>query len=476
MIAPKLFVSYSWTTPDYEARVLELATQLVESGVDVIIDKWNLKEGHDADKFMERMVTDSEIKKVILVCDKAYADKADRRAGGVGTEAQIISRKIYEQQDENKFVAVVMERDEGGKAYLPAYYKSRVYIDYTDPAKIAENFEQLIRWIYDKPLHVRPPLGKKPGFLEDNAGPALATSVSHRRAVDAVRNHRDHAVPAVTEYFALFASEMEKLRLEFKVEPFDDAVVESIESFTPYRNEVVELYIALAMYGDTLETRTALHRFFEQLIPYLDRPEGARSWHNWGFDNFRFVVHELFLYGLACLIRHERFDSAAYLMANEYYVAGRSEYGRDAMVQFDVFQNHIDSLDVRNKRLDLRRLSLQADLLHQRCKGVGLEFRHIMQADFVLFLRSHLHHQAWNWWPETLLYADRHSAAFEVFARSRSASFFDRSKVLLGVESKEALSPLMDGFAAHRERVPRWQFDTFNPARLLGFDELATKP
>ena len=52
----------------------------------------------------------------------------------------------------------------------------------------------------------------------------------------------------------------------------------------------------------------------------------------------------------------------------------------------------------------------------------------------------------------------------------------EKTKVLLGVESKEALSPLMDGFAAHRERVPRWQFDTFNPARLLGFDELATKP
>ena len=44
------------------------------------------------------MVTDAEIKKVILICDKAYADKTDGRTGGVGTEAQIISGEIYENK------------------------------------------------------------------------------------------------------------------------------------------------------------------------------------------------------------------------------------------------------------------------------------------------------------------------------------------------------------------------------------------
>jgi hypothetical protein len=47
----------------------------------VTIDKWDLKEGHDAIKFMEKMVTDPEIKKVIVVLDRAYAEKADGRKG-----------------------------------------------------------------------------------------------------------------------------------------------------------------------------------------------------------------------------------------------------------------------------------------------------------------------------------------------------------------------------------------------------------
>jgi len=39
--------------------------ELRESGVDVILDKWDLREGHDAYAFMEKMVTDPQIKKVL---------------------------------------------------------------------------------------------------------------------------------------------------------------------------------------------------------------------------------------------------------------------------------------------------------------------------------------------------------------------------------------------------------------------------
>ena len=56
---PKVFISYSWTSPGHEERVLQLAMELCENGVDVVIDKWNLKEGHDSHAFMERMVKES---------------------------------------------------------------------------------------------------------------------------------------------------------------------------------------------------------------------------------------------------------------------------------------------------------------------------------------------------------------------------------------------------------------------------------
>jgi hypothetical protein len=74
-INPKAFISYSWSSQEHQQWVLDLAPQLRESGVDVTIDKWDLREGHDAIQFMQKMVTDKEIKKVIMVLDRTYAEK-----------------------------------------------------------------------------------------------------------------------------------------------------------------------------------------------------------------------------------------------------------------------------------------------------------------------------------------------------------------------------------------------------------------
>ena len=97
--SPKAFISYSWTSPEHEEWVLALATDLEESGIHVVLDKWELREGADKFAFMEKSVTDPSIQKVIVVCDRLYAEKADGRKGGVGTETQIISKEIYEQVD-----------------------------------------------------------------------------------------------------------------------------------------------------------------------------------------------------------------------------------------------------------------------------------------------------------------------------------------------------------------------------------------
>ena len=85
---PKIFISYSWSS---DAMVLQLAQRLMSQGVIVVLDKWDLKEGQDKYTFMERCVNDPDITKVLIVCDKAYATKANNRTGGVGDETVIIS-------------------------------------------------------------------------------------------------------------------------------------------------------------------------------------------------------------------------------------------------------------------------------------------------------------------------------------------------------------------------------------------------
>lgn len=160
---PKIFISYSWTSPNHEGWVINLAERLISDGVDVVIDKWNLKEGQDKFDFMETMVKSNDIQKVLIILDKKYSEKAQQRTGGVGTETQIISPKIYGDVSQEKFFPIVSEKD--GNAYVPTYLESRIYIDLSDQDKFEENYETLLRNIYQRPAYSKPRLGKAPSYL-----------------------------------------------------------------------------------------------------------------------------------------------------------------------------------------------------------------------------------------------------------------------------------------------------------------------
>ncbi|MBU2539550.1 TIR domain-containing protein [Patescibacteria group bacterium] len=476
---PKLFISYSWSSPEHEKWVVDLATELREAGIDVILDKWDLKEGYDAYKFMEKMVTDPKIQKVAIICNRIYAEKADERKGGVGTETQIISPEIYNKEDQNKFVAIVAERDENGNAYLPTYYKSRIYIDLSDSDIYATNFEQLLRWLYDKPLYIKPKIGKKPSFLSETNQIYLGTTTKYKRALDAIKNHKEYTKGAIHEYFQTFVKNLEEFRILSKDDEFDDKVVENIDKFLPYRNEAIEIFLAIAQYYDTPETRQQLHRFFESLIPYLDRPKGVTSWTESDFDNFRFIIHELFLYVISCLLKYECFDAVSYLLRQHYYIENMADYGKNVMVPFPVFREYMKSLEYRNKRKGLRRLSVRADLLEQRSKTSGIDFKKMMQADFILFIRFCLESMNENtfnsWWPETLLYIGRHSGPFELFARAQSKEYFNKLKCVFDIGKKENFEPLFEAFNNGKLKIPQWEFESFNPYVLLGYEQLATR-
>jgi len=481
MDKPKLFISYSWSTPDHEQWVLDLATLLCDSGgVDVILDKWDLKEGQDAIAFMEQMVTNPDIKKVAMIFDKVYADKADGRQGGVGTETQIISKEVYERQNQEKFVAIVCEKDENGKPFLPTYYKSRIFIDLAEDEKYTENFERLIRWIYDKPLYVKPQIGPTPSFLKEGDSISLGTTLAFNRCIDALKNSKVNLQGALEEYFSIFATNLERFRIQYSDEEFDELFLKNIQEFLPYRNEFIQILITVTQYAPTLDSTISIHRFFENIIPYLDKPKDITRYRKWDFDNFKFIIHELFLYALASLLKYDRFEMANYMLKQGYYVTSREISGRSPMVGFDIFQQYLDVLEYRNSKLESRKYSLQADLLKDRCIGHAINFYHLMQADFMLFMCSMQEDGSIfrGWWPETLLYVGilDFSGVFEIFARSASKQYFDKIKILFGVDTPHELIPLLESFKSGKRELPKWGFRSFNPETIMGFNSLATRP
>ncbi|EWH19836.1 hypothetical protein M769_0124665 [Bacillus haynesii] len=161
----KVFISYCWTNQVLVDWVRDLATNLAEHGLDVVLDQWDLKEGHDVYKFMEQMVNAPDIDKVLIICDKGYAGKANERKGGVGTETQIITPEVYDDATQEKFIPIIYERDEAGKHYIPTYLASRKYIDLSSENDFFLNFNTLLRVIYERPLYRKPKKGTPPSFL-----------------------------------------------------------------------------------------------------------------------------------------------------------------------------------------------------------------------------------------------------------------------------------------------------------------------
>jgi len=473
---PKAFISYSWGSQEHEEWVIDLAEKLVENGVDVTFDKWDLSEGDEAVNFMERMVKDPEIEKVIIISDKDYTKKADNREGGVGKETQIISKKIYDNVEQDKFVVVVSEKDEDGKPYLPTFYEGRIYIDLSDPGTYGENFEKLLRWIYDEPIHEKPELGTKPSFLDEENNITLGTTVSFRNAVKAIKKEKTSADGVLGEYFETFAENLEKFRIEDCEDEFDDVVVKNIEDFIPYRNNIINIFSTIARYNTEERIISKIHSFFESLIPYMFRPPDVSSSNRWDYDNFRFIIREMFLYAIAIFVKHERFEAASNLLNRRYYVPDSVPRHQDNLVSYTIFWQPIRSLIHRNKRLELKRLSLKADLLKQRSETSGIKFRYLMQADFIAYMRSELDEKEHDWWPETLVYLSDFPGPFEIFARAEDKEYFEKIKCLFGGKTIGDLKQLVEEYKERERSQPQWGHKTIDPGQLLNIKKIGSQP
>lgn len=163
----RVFISYSWTSSEHQTRVLDLAKSLRHDGIDVVLDKWDLEAGQDKFSFMETMVTDESIDRVLMILDRGYMEKADAREGGVGTETQIITPKLYTEAKSIKFLPIVFEKNDKGEPYLPIFVSNRLYIDLSsDGVDYQSEYEQLLRNLYGMPDERKPKLGKLPSFLQ----------------------------------------------------------------------------------------------------------------------------------------------------------------------------------------------------------------------------------------------------------------------------------------------------------------------
>lgn len=479
---PRTFISYSWSSPEHEDWVLRLATYLREFGVDVVLDKWDLREGDDAYQFMERIVTDPLVQKVVLVCDREYVRKADNREGGVGAEAQILTPELYraaqkasdttddQKEQTRKFVAVVREHAKGGERSTPTFYGGRIHIDAAADENYGSALEQLTRWIYDKPVHEKPVLGKPPAFVTDINMPDTGTGIRQHNAIKALREGRPEADGAVDEYFETLAENLPRFDLDpDDATPIQQAIVERFEQLKPVRDEVVTVFQTLARYRQDVEGWESVHRLFQSLVPLLEPVYDGRT-STWARDHFKLFVPELFLYAIAILLQRRMYSVVSYLLGERFMIARYDGYG--GLTSFRYLQRGSDALKVYYQDKKENWMSPEGNILYTRADITSVPFQAIMQADLVLALQE-AGVNSYYWRPTTLAYTElRPTLVFEVFARSVSSQHFELLKPVLNLSSVEelrtrALAIGNNGHIfSHRISIPN----------LIGLDKIGTKP
>lgn len=159
---PQVFISYAWESEALQQWVLKFATRLRENGVDVTLDQWHLDYGDDRLHFMERSVVSAGF--VLIICTPHYAEKSDDRAGGVGYESNIITSRIAEKTDRQKFIPVLRSGD--WKTSVPAWLKHVAGCNLTTEPFSEAEFRNLLKTLHRRRPNA-PALGPAPSF-EDN--------------------------------------------------------------------------------------------------------------------------------------------------------------------------------------------------------------------------------------------------------------------------------------------------------------------
>lgn len=156
---PRVFISYTGADQANRDWVKDFACRLRECGVNARLDIFHLKPGQDLPQWMTNELIMAD--KVLLICDKYYAEKADTRNGGVGWEAMIIQGDMLSRQEQSKYLAIL--RDADIDRSLPIYVKSKYALNWAKDTITDDEFNELLLYLFD--CDVEPPIGEIPQFI-----------------------------------------------------------------------------------------------------------------------------------------------------------------------------------------------------------------------------------------------------------------------------------------------------------------------
>ena len=429
---PKVFISYSWTTPEYRELVRNWADRIMSDGIEAIIDIYDLKEGGDKYAFMERMATDPTVTHVLVFSDCEYAKKADGRKAGVGAESQIISQEVYNQVDQSKFVPIVCERGVDGQPALPTYLRSRIWIDFSTEQAVASNWEQLIRHVYGKPRYVKPSIGTRPRFLNTEEQPNTANIRGRFASLEsAVIENRRNAIASRRDFLKACIDYVDEMRVRKAPQgPLGPQIVRDCKGLIPVRDAITDWVSLEGPTADEDDFAGSLVSLLESLLEMKAPPAELDSWNPSWFDAHAVFVNETFLYLIAALLQCGRYEILRRIFDGYYLSSITERYGEDEFVRVNAFHaGHSDALsEILSPSSGGRYLSPFAELVKRQASRTDISFRDLQESDLLVFVAVLVQQLEW-WYPGTLHYVQYGQRPALFVRAARNADFAALSRM-----------------------------------------------
>jgi len=390
---PRVFISYAWGTEEYNEKVILFATDLKRDGVEVVFDRWQLKEGNDTYAFMEKSVTDESITNVLVLLDPVYAKKADERAGGVGTETQIISPEVYNKVSQRKFLPVVFKRDEDGNVCKPRYMAGLLHFDLTKEDGYEYEYRRLVRTLYGIETLKEPELGSVPSWLDE------APKISYKSKVseDFFKGSADSTLKK-----RKFVEKINELDEKLLIYEFADTTnaLNSYEEMTVYRDEFLILLKSADYISDGCKI---IVESLEKMLTELRKDYSNLA------SLKKTLLHEIFIYVVAFYFRQRDWKSLRYVL-NKTYFTGQSNFNEDDD-SFNSFYDHNDFLDKAVCIRDGKNYYCGTAAYWVENINMGIcSKQEFIFADLLCYNSSYLipnYSRGWQWFPITYIYSSQ---------------------------------------------------------------------
>jgi hypothetical protein len=118
----KVFISYSHDSDQHSQRVLALANQLRQHGVDAELDQYETRPPQGWPRWCEEQLRPENSEHVLVVCTETYLNRIENKVPaneglGVFWEGDVIYSYLYEQKSNARFIPIVFDR--GDETYIP---------------------------------------------------------------------------------------------------------------------------------------------------------------------------------------------------------------------------------------------------------------------------------------------------------------------------------------------------------------------